>query len=57
MSSPMTSRPAAEAKLRAAIDVAWPSMLKLLGTPKAKKGKLTFTTDLKEMAAQGRLHP
>ena len=42
--------PAAEAKLRAAIDVAWPSMIRLLGTPKVKKGKLTFTTDLKAMA-------
>jgi carnitine 3-dehydrogenase len=44
--------PAAEAKLRAAIDVAWPSMLKLLQAPKVKKGKLTFTTDLKEMASK-----
>jgi len=44
--------PAAEAKLRAAIDVAWPSMIRLLNTPKVKKGKLTFTTDLKEMASK-----
>ena len=44
-------QPAADAKLRAAIDVAWPSMSKLLGTP-GKKGKLTFTTDLKEMASR-----
>ncbi len=43
--------PAAEAKLRAAIDVAWPSMSKLLGTP-SKKGKLSFTTDLREMASK-----
>ncbi|MBC8038076.1 MAG: L-carnitine dehydrogenase [Rhizobiales bacterium] len=43
--------PAAEAKLRAAIKVAWPSMEKLLGKSK-KKGKLTFTTDLKEMAGK-----
>ena len=43
--------PAAEAKLRAAIDVAWPSMSKLLGTS-GKKGKLSFTTDLKEMASK-----
>ena len=43
--------PAAEAKLRAAIDVAWPSMSKLLG-PTGKKGKLSFTTDLKEMASE-----
>ena len=42
--------PEAEAKLRAAIDVAWPSMIRLLNTPKVKKGKLSFTTDLKEMA-------
>ena len=27
--------PSAEAKLRSAIDVAWPSMLRLLGTAKA----------------------
>jgi carnitine 3-dehydrogenase len=43
--------PTAEAKLKAAIKVAWPSMEKLLGRPK-KKGKLTFTTDLKEMASK-----
>jgi 3-hydroxyacyl-CoA dehydrogenase/acyl-CoA thioesterase FadM len=42
--------PEAEAKLRAAIDVAWPSMIRLLNTPKVRKGKLSFTTDLKEMA-------
>ena len=39
---------AAEAKLRAAVKVAWPSMKKLIGKPK-KKGRLAFTTDLKEM--------
>ena len=44
--------PAAEAKLRAAIDVAWPSMIRLLNSPKVKKGKLSFTTDLKEMASK-----
>jgi carnitine 3-dehydrogenase len=44
-------QPAAEAKLRAAIKVAWPSMEKLLGKPK-KKGKLSFTTDLNEMATK-----
>ncbi|WP_119268525.1 3-hydroxyacyl-CoA dehydrogenase NAD-binding domain-containing protein [Taklimakanibacter deserti] len=44
--------PAAEAKLRAAIDIAWPSMIRLLNTPKVKKGKLSFTTDLKEMASK-----
>ncbi len=43
--------PTAETKLRAAIDVAWPSMSKLLGAA-GKKGKLHFTTDLKEMAAK-----
>jgi carnitine 3-dehydrogenase len=43
--------PAAEAKLKAAIDVAWPSMSKLVGAA-GKKGKLSFTTDLKEMAAK-----
>ena len=43
--------PAAEAKLRAAIDVAWPSMERLLGRKTARRGKLSFTTDLAEMAA------
>ncbi len=43
--------PTAEAKLKAQIKTAWPSMEKLLGKPK-KKGKLTFTTDLKEMAGK-----
>jgi carnitine 3-dehydrogenase len=41
--------PAAEPKLRAAIDAAWPSMSKLLGAA-GKRGKLSFTTDLNEMA-------
>src|SRR5688500_10235725 len=45
--------PAAESKLRAAIDVAWPSMRKLLpGAAKRRRGKLTFTTDLQRMAEQ-----
>src|SRR5213595_420177 len=44
--------PLAEAKLKSAIDVAWPSMLRLLGTAKVRRGKLAFTTDLEEMAAQ-----
>lgn len=44
--------PAAEAKLKAAIDVAWPSMQKLLGTSAKEKGTLTFTTDLARMASQ-----
>ncbi len=43
-------QPAAEAKLRAAIKVAWPSMAKLQAR-KLKRGKLSFTTDLKEMAS------
>ncbi len=47
---------AAEAKLRAAIDVAWPSMVKLVGKPR-RKGRLRFTTDLTEMvAAAGFIH-
>ena len=43
--------PTAEAKLKAAIKVAWPSMEQLLGKPK-KKGKLSFTTDLAHMASK-----
>ena len=43
--------PTAEAKLKAAIKVAWPSMESLLGKPK-KKGKLSFTTDLAVMASK-----
>jgi carnitine 3-dehydrogenase len=43
--------PTAEAKLKAQIKTAWPSMESLLGKPK-KKGKLSFTTDLKEMASK-----
>lgn len=46
----------AEVKFRAAIDVAWPAMLKLLGKP-GRSGKLRFTTDLAEMvAAAGFIH-
>ena len=41
----------AEAKLKAQIKTAWPSMEKLLGKPK-RKGKLSFTTDLREMASK-----
>ncbi len=44
-------QPAAEARLSAAIKVAWPSMAKLQARKK-KRGKLTFTTDLKEMASK-----
>lgn len=43
--------PAAEAKLKAQIKTAWPSLVALLGKP-VRKGKLTFTTDLKEMASK-----
>ncbi|MCA0434036.1 MAG: L-carnitine dehydrogenase [Proteobacteria bacterium] len=43
--------PAAEEKLKAQIKTAWPSLENLLGKPK-KKGKLKFTTDLKEMASK-----
>jgi len=43
--------PAAEAKLKAAIDVAWPSMRKLLAG-RRRRGKLSFTTDLAKMAAK-----
>jgi carnitine 3-dehydrogenase len=43
--------PTAEAKLKAQIKTAWPSMESLLGKPK-KKGTLTFTTDLHEMASK-----
>jgi carnitine 3-dehydrogenase len=42
--------PAAEAKLRAAIDVAWPSMERLIGRKPARPGRLTFTTVLRDMA-------
>ena len=44
--------PAAEAKLSAAIDVAWPSMSEAARHASGKKGKLSFTTDLEEMAAK-----
>ena len=43
--------PAAEAKLKAQIKTAWPSLDALRGKPK-KKGKLTFTTDLAHMASK-----
>ncbi|MGE0212171.1 MAG: 3-hydroxyacyl-CoA dehydrogenase NAD-binding domain-containing protein [Parvibaculaceae bacterium] len=42
--------PQAEAKLHAAVDVAWPSIEALIGKA-AKRGKLSFTTDLKHMAS------
>jgi carnitine 3-dehydrogenase len=43
--------PTAEARLKAQIATAWPSLEALLGKPK-KEGKLSFTTDLAEMAAK-----
>lgn len=43
--------PAAEARLKAQIATAWPSLVALLGRP-AKKGKLGFTTDLATMASK-----
>ena len=43
--------PRAEDQLKAHIKTAWPSLEALLGKP-AKKGKLTFTTDLNEMASK-----
>jgi carnitine 3-dehydrogenase len=42
---------AAEPKLRAAIDIAWPSMERLIGHKPVRRGKLAFTTSLREMAA------
>ena len=42
--------PAAEARVKAAVKVAWPSILKLMGVEKVKKGKLSFTADVAEMA-------
>ncbi len=42
----------AEPRLRAAIDVAWPSMRKLLGLAGGPPGTLTFTTDLAAMASK-----
>jgi carnitine 3-dehydrogenase / betainyl-CoA thioesterase len=44
--------PAAEARLKAAINVAWPSMRKLLTGPRRRRGKLTFTTQLDKMAEE-----
>jgi carnitine 3-dehydrogenase len=43
--------PTAEAKLKAQIKTAWPSLNALRGKSK-KKGKLSFTTDLAKMAAK-----
>jgi carnitine 3-dehydrogenase len=43
--------PTAEEKLKTQIKTAWPSLEALLGKPK-RKGKLTFTTNLQEMASK-----
>ena len=43
--------PAAETKLKNQIKTAWPSLNALRGKPK-NKGKLTFTTDLAQMASE-----
>jgi carnitine 3-dehydrogenase len=43
--------PAAEERLKAQIATAWPSLEALLGKSK-KEGKLSFTTDLREMASK-----
>jgi len=43
--------PAAEGRLKAAIEIAWPATLALLGERQPKPGRLTFTTDLKSMAS------
>ena len=50
-SSPSTCRPPPKNKLKAQIKTAWPSLEALLGKP-VKKGKLTFTTNLAEMASK-----
>jgi len=42
--------PAAESRLKSAIEVAWPSTLALLGDAPPDPGRLTFTTDLAAMA-------
>jgi carnitine 3-dehydrogenase len=42
--------PAAEGRLKSAIEVAWPSTCALLGSAPPKPGRLTFTTDLQAMA-------
>jgi carnitine 3-dehydrogenase len=42
--------PAAESRLKSAIDVAWPSTTALLGDATPTPGRLTFTTDLAAMA-------
>jgi carnitine 3-dehydrogenase len=43
--------PAAESRLKSAIDVAWPSTTALLGGAPPTPGRLSFTTDLAAMAA------
>jgi carnitine 3-dehydrogenase len=43
--------PAAESRLKSAIDVAWPSTIALIGDTRPAPGRLTFTTDLVAMAS------
>ncbi len=42
--------PDAGPRVKAAVKVAWPSVLKLMGVKKVKKGKLNFTDDVEKMA-------
>lgn len=42
--------PAAESRLTSAVDVAWPSLLALLGDRRPEPGRLSFTTELAAMA-------
>ncbi len=44
--------PEAEARVKAAVKVAWPSVLRLMGVKKVKKGKLSFTADVTGMASK-----
>jgi carnitine 3-dehydrogenase len=43
--------PAAEGRLKSAIEIAWPSACALIGGAPPETGRLTFTTDLQAMAA------
>lgn len=42
--------PEAETRVEAAVKVAWPSILRLMGAKTAKKGRLSFTADVALMA-------
>ena len=44
--------PEAEARVRGQIKTAWPSILKLMGVDTVKKGRLSFTADVAEMASR-----